>query len=100
MTNSRSPSSRHKSSLHSAEVEYSCPWSEITNQSFPEIAQVFERIAVQHRYEIMLTSSEKDPSIHGLRWANERTPCRRSSRYHLRHGRRPVGKRETAKGAP
>src|SRR5262249_26862230 len=35
--------------------------SEITNPFFPEIVEVFERIAVQHRYEIMLTSTENDP---------------------------------------
>jgi LacI family transcriptional regulator len=35
--------------------------SEITNPFFPEIVQVFERVAVQHRYEIMLTSTENDP---------------------------------------
>jgi LacI family transcriptional regulator len=35
--------------------------SEITNPFFPEIVQVFERIAVQHRYEIMLTSTGNDP---------------------------------------
>jgi LacI family transcriptional regulator len=36
--------------------------SDITNPFFPEIVQVFERIAVQHDYEIMLTSTENDPS--------------------------------------
>jgi len=36
--------------------------SEITNPFFPEIVQVFERIAVQHDYEIMLTSTENDPT--------------------------------------
>jgi DNA-binding LacI/PurR family transcriptional regulator len=36
--------------------------SEITNPFFPEIVQVFERIAVQHHYEIMLTSTENDPA--------------------------------------
>jgi LacI family transcriptional regulator len=36
--------------------------SEITNPFFPEIIQVFERIAVQHRYEIMLTSTGNDPT--------------------------------------
>src|SRR3974390_31250 len=35
--------------------------SDITNPFFPEIVQVFERIAVQHRYEIMLTSTGNDP---------------------------------------
>ena len=35
--------------------------SEITNPFFPEIVQVFERIAVQHRYEILLTSTGNDP---------------------------------------
>ena len=35
--------------------------SEITNPFFPEIVQVFERIAVQHHYEIMLTSTGNDP---------------------------------------
>jgi LacI family transcriptional regulator len=35
--------------------------SEITNPFFPEIVQVFERIAVQHDYEIMLTSTGNDP---------------------------------------
>ena len=36
--------------------------SEITNPFFPEIVQVFERIAVQHDYEIMLTSTGNDPA--------------------------------------
>src|SRR5712664_4484213 len=35
--------------------------SEITNPFFPEIVQVFETIAVQHRYEILLTSTVHDP---------------------------------------
>lgn len=35
--------------------------SEITNPFFPEIVHVFEKIAVQHRYEIMLTSTGNDP---------------------------------------
>ena len=35
--------------------------SEITNPFFPEIVQVFERIAVQHQYEILLTSTGNDP---------------------------------------
>src|SRR5690242_2068038 len=35
--------------------------SEITNPFFPEIMQVFETIAVQHRYEILLTSTGNDP---------------------------------------
>jgi DNA-binding LacI/PurR family transcriptional regulator len=36
--------------------------SEITNPFFPEIVQVFERIAVQHDFEIMLTSTGNDPT--------------------------------------
>jgi LacI family transcriptional regulator len=35
--------------------------SEITNPFFPEIVQVFEDIAVQHNYEIQLTSTVHDP---------------------------------------
>jgi DNA-binding LacI/PurR family transcriptional regulator len=35
--------------------------SEITNPFFPEIVQVFETIAVQHHYEILLTSTGNDP---------------------------------------
>jgi DNA-binding LacI/PurR family transcriptional regulator len=35
--------------------------SEITNPFFPEIVQVFEEIAVQHNYEILLTSTVHDP---------------------------------------
>lgn len=35
--------------------------SEITNPFFPEIVQVFEDTAVQHGYEIMLTSTVHDP---------------------------------------
>src|SRR6266853_275932 len=35
--------------------------SEMTNPFFPEILQVFETIAVQHRYEILLTSTGNDP---------------------------------------
>jgi LacI family transcriptional regulator len=35
--------------------------SEMTNPFFPEIVQVFETIAVQHRYEILLTSTGNDP---------------------------------------
>jgi LacI family transcriptional regulator len=36
--------------------------SEITNPFFPEIVQVFEDIAVQHEYEILLTSTANDPA--------------------------------------
>jgi LacI family transcriptional regulator len=36
--------------------------SEITNPFFPEIVQVFERIAVQNDYEIMLISTGNDPA--------------------------------------
>src|SRR6476660_7026424 len=36
--------------------------SEITNPFFPEIVQVFETIAVQHHYEILLTSTGNDPT--------------------------------------
>ncbi len=35
--------------------------SEITNPFFPEIVQSFEHIAVQHNYEILLTSTVHDP---------------------------------------
>ena len=35
--------------------------SEITNPFFPEIVQVFERIAVENQYEILLTSTGHDP---------------------------------------
>ncbi len=35
--------------------------SEITNPFFPEIVQVFETIAVQHGYEILLSSTVHDP---------------------------------------
>jgi LacI family transcriptional regulator, galactose operon repressor len=35
--------------------------SEITNPFFPEIVQVFENIAVQHNYEILITSTGNDP---------------------------------------
>jgi LacI family transcriptional regulator len=35
--------------------------SEIINPFFPEIVQVFETIAVQHQYEILLTSTVHDP---------------------------------------
>jgi DNA-binding LacI/PurR family transcriptional regulator len=35
--------------------------SEITNPFFPEIVQSFENIAVQHNYEILLTSTIHDP---------------------------------------
>jgi LacI family transcriptional regulator len=35
--------------------------SEITNPFFPEIVQVFEEIAVQNGYEILLTSTVHDP---------------------------------------
>jgi LacI family transcriptional regulator len=35
--------------------------SEITNPFFPEIVQVFEDLAVQHNYEILLTSTVHDP---------------------------------------
>src|ERR1700738_3556914 len=37
--------------------------SEITNPFFPEIVQVFETIAVQHRYEILITSTVHDPKL-------------------------------------
>ena len=36
--------------------------SEITNPFFPEIVQIFERIAVQHDYEILLASTGNDPA--------------------------------------
>src|SRR5512146_327986 len=36
--------------------------SEITNPFFPEIVQVFEHIAVQHNYEILLTSAVHAPN--------------------------------------
>jgi LacI family transcriptional regulator len=36
--------------------------SEITNPFFPEIVQSFEDIAVEHNYEIMLTSTVHDPA--------------------------------------
>ena len=35
--------------------------SEITNPFFPEVVQAFEDIAVQHNYEIMVTSTVHDP---------------------------------------
>ena len=35
--------------------------SEITNPFFPEIVQTFETLAVEHRYEILLTSTIHDP---------------------------------------
>ncbi|HEY1271562.1 MAG TPA: LacI family DNA-binding transcriptional regulator [Terriglobales bacterium] len=35
--------------------------SEITNPFFPEIVQVFEDLAVQHHYELLLTSTIHDP---------------------------------------
>jgi LacI family transcriptional regulator len=35
--------------------------SEITNPFFPEIVQTFEDLAVQHNYEILLTSTVHDP---------------------------------------
>jgi len=35
--------------------------SEITNPFFPEVVQSFEHIAVQHNYEILLTSTVHDP---------------------------------------
>lgn len=35
--------------------------SEIVNPFFPEIVQVFETIAVQHHYEILLSSTVNDP---------------------------------------
>jgi LacI family transcriptional regulator len=35
--------------------------SEIVNPFFPEIVQMFETIAVQHKYEILLTSTVHDP---------------------------------------
>ena len=35
--------------------------SDILNPFFPEIVQVFERIAVQHHYEILLSSTNHDP---------------------------------------
>src|SRR5690348_18381854 len=34
--------------------------SEITNPFFPEVVQAFEGIAVQHNYEILLTSTIRD----------------------------------------
>jgi DNA-binding LacI/PurR family transcriptional regulator len=37
--------------------------SEITNPFFPEIVQAFETIAVEHGYEILLTSTVHDPRL-------------------------------------
>lgn len=37
--------------------------SELTNPFFPEIVQVFENIAVQHKYEILLTSTVHDAKL-------------------------------------
>jgi LacI family transcriptional regulator len=37
--------------------------SEITNPFFPEIVQAFEQIAVEHGYEILLTSTVHDPRL-------------------------------------
>jgi LacI family transcriptional regulator len=37
--------------------------SEITNPFFPEIVAVFEKIAVEHGYEILLTSTLDDPKL-------------------------------------
>ena len=37
--------------------------SDITNPFFPEIVAVFERIAVEHGYEILLTSTVHDPKL-------------------------------------
>jgi len=37
--------------------------SEITNPFFPEIIHVFENIAVQHGYEILLASTGNDPKL-------------------------------------
>jgi LacI family transcriptional regulator, galactose operon repressor len=37
--------------------------SEMTNPFFPEIVQVFESIAVQHHYEILLASTGHDPKL-------------------------------------
>src|ERR1700730_3915527 len=37
--------------------------SEITNPFFPEIVQVFENIAVEHHYEILLSSTVHDPKL-------------------------------------
>jgi LacI family transcriptional regulator len=48
--------------------------SEITNPFFPEIAQVFEEIAVENNYEILITSTGKDPKriAHSVRRMIER----------------------------
>jgi LacI family transcriptional regulator len=35
--------------------------SEVTNPFFPETVQVFENIAVEHNYEILITSTGNDP---------------------------------------
>ncbi|HKI11798.1 MAG TPA: LacI family DNA-binding transcriptional regulator [Candidatus Acidoferrum sp.] len=37
--------------------------SEITNPFFPEIVQAFESVAVQHHYEILLTSTVHNPKL-------------------------------------
>jgi len=48
--------------------------SEITNPFFPEIAQVFEEIAVENNYEILITSTGMDPKrmAHSVRRMIER----------------------------
>src|SRR5215831_8156580 len=48
--------------------------SEITNPFFPEIVQVFEDLAVQNDYEILLTSTVHDPKRmeHAIRRMIER----------------------------
>jgi len=47
--------------------------SEISNPFFPEIVQTFETLAVEHKYEILLTSTVHDPKRMELavRWMIE-----------------------------
>jgi len=74
--------------------------SEITNPFFPEIVQAFENIAVQHRYEILLTSTVHDPKRMEMsvrRHAGTASGRRRSD--DLRHGRSTARRFEAAQCA-
>jgi len=74
--------------------------SEITNPFFPEIVQVFERIAVQHHYEILLTSTGNDPKrMETAVRADDRAPRGWGCRDDLWHGRSVARRLEVAEGA-
>jgi LacI family transcriptional regulator len=55
------PNSRARSLVSGKSRIFGLIVSEITNPFTPEVVQAFENIAVQHQYEILVTSTVHDP---------------------------------------